>query len=374
MPTSPPEPRRRRKWDATTPVPPDAAALAAAAAANLSLRVNPPPQDTPPSTDAVREFEINDNPGRRYAMMSANLKAVEAQTDVVIVSKGRYYGPSEAGPPPDALDADRKLFLKIKGKDESSVEEAVKMLEGIMRERSGGVKREREVERVWCDMDVGIAPQLEIVKRLKGIDGEYLDWIEQESGAKIVLSGRGSGEIGARDNLHFAIRGSPGQTGTAKGFCYSIVRTVQGVYGEYVAKWYGIRVRRGGGGGTGRGGGKWLNGGGRSFDRPVGMQASSVAPTQTGILPPPTPPSQMMQAQFNGQPPLPPAQQVDGIDTALTSTSRLAMSALSQTELPPPPPVDGMGAAPPPPPPLPPSSPPPPPPSPPPPPPPPTAQ
>eukprot|EP00177_Eucheuma_denticulatum_P000890 GFKZ01001612.1.p3 GENE.GFKZ01001612.1~~GFKZ01001612.1.p3 ORF type:complete len:110 (+),score=5.79 GFKZ01001612.1:951-1280(+) len=105
------------------------------------------------------------------------------------------------------------------------------------------------MERVWCDMDAMMAPELEVCKRLRGVGGEYTRWIEGETGAVVTLAGRGSGAgEGVRDNLHFIIRGGTGQTGLARGLCYSLVRCVQAVYNEHVNRWYGGRgaVRRGG--------------------------------------------------------------------------------------------------------------------------------
>ncbi|CAN8071717.1 unnamed protein product [Agarophyton chilense] len=131
MPVESDRHERKRKWDA--PPSPDPA-------------LRPPPHaDTP-----FREFEINDHPGRRFAMMSANIKTVEARHNVVIVSKGRYISPAEPPPPPDAPDHERKLFLKIRGNQAADVDAAVQHLLSIM----AYVERDRnEVHRVWADMD-----------------------------------------------------------------------------------------------------------------------------------------------------------------------------------------------------------------------------
>lgn len=260
-------PARRRKWDTATPAAPpsvsasasDAAAAAAAAAASLSARVagSAAAPEATAAQGTVREFDINDHPGRRFAMMSANLKAVESRTGVVIVSKGRYYGPDERPPPSDAADADRKLFLKIKGAEEAAVAEAVRMLEGIMTQRAGAVGTgaarsgapDREVERVWCDMDASAAPAFDLVERLRGPGDEYVRFVETESGAKVGLAGRGSSrDYVGRENLHFAIRApTVASLGYAKSLLFSLVRTVQPVYADYMQRYYGVFVANRGG-------------------------------------------------------------------------------------------------------------------------------
>lgn len=75
---------------------------------------------------------------------------------------------------------------------------------------------------------------------------------------------------------------------------------MQTAHGEYVAKGYAIRMHRGGSAGTGRGIGKWLNGGGRSFDRASPLYtllaAPHIWPPCPSVLPP-----QPVAARFGAQ-------------------------------------------------------------------------
>lgn len=296
----PARPTRRRKWDAISAGPRDVDAPPSEETSASAKPASVEPSANAARSDSVREFEINDHPGRRFAMMSANLKSVESHTGVVIVSKGRYYSPNEPAPSEEAPDAERKLFLKIKGTDETAVREAVAMLEGIMAQRSGSGAG--EVERVWCDMDAGLAPEFELVTRLTGVDGEYLKYIEQESGAKVTISGRGSVGYVGRENLHLAIRADGlSKLGAAKSLAYSLIRTVQPVYKEHVGRHYGIRAWSGGrgrfGGGQGMQRSKWL---GNAQLEPAGRQYARPAPGPPAVAlsPPPPPPP--------GPPPPPP--------------------------------------------------------------------
>lgn len=311
---------RKRKWGVGAPSGVDeaahAAAAAAAAAATTLNRRLAGGADKP-----FREFEINDHPGRRFAMMSANIRTVEAKHGVVIVSKGRFIPPSEPVPPADAPDHERKLFLKIRGETMESVDEAVSQIEGIMAQRGGDAK-------VWADMDVLSVPHLDVVDRLTGPGGEYLKFIEAETGANVTISGRGSsGDYSGRDNLHLAIKGEAGAVQQAKGLCFSLVKSVRGVYDEYRQRYYGVAPRRQ------HGSGRWLSGGwgygndvqaaadappppalpamGGEAAPPAGI-GGGVAPVGLNGVPPPPPPAPPItngianQGGFDDAPPPPP--------------------------------------------------------------------
>lgn len=239
LPSSMPSPSlnsdRKRRWDQPQHGTTDPALAAAAVAEQLTRQRTHSPVADP---GHIREFEINDHPGRRFAMMSATIKSIESKTGVLIVSKGRYYPPNTSPPPKDADDANRKLFLKIRGVSQEAVEAAISAINDAM---NGGTQRDSE--RVWCDMDASVAPQFRLLERLRGIDNEYVNWIEKETGVKLSLAGKGTGDD-SRDNLHFSIRANGGHISAAKSMCFSLVRAIQPVYNDYVLKYYGIRPRR----------------------------------------------------------------------------------------------------------------------------------
>lgn len=305
---------------------------------------------TTDENDAVREFEINDHPGRRFAMMSTNIRAVERRHGVVIVSKGRYISSESEPPPADAPDADRKLFLKIRGPVQPAVDAAVEDLTEIM---TRGVDSSR-TERIWADMDVAAAPGLDVLQRLAGPDGEYLNFIEKETGCSATLAGRGSEEP-TRDGLHILIRGQGAGVAHARYLAISLVKAVQPVYDDYRHTYFGVArpVRKGGNNN------RWLSGG--SGFRP---QPSSVPKTGTktggsitsNALPlagatvaskvPPPPPPPLLPPSLLPPPPPPPSlpqssqsalheakmrKQEQQIPKALTSPQ-------SRDEIPPPPP------------------------------------
>lgn len=249
MNTSPKsELRRKRKWDegpATAPTTgnassgaleadPDTAAAAAAAAQAAAQLSRTLAGGAEAGGEHAREFEINDHPGRRFAMMSVNIRAVEQRSNVVIVSKGRYYAPGERRSS-EPGDEHRPLFLKIRGKTAESISSAVRHLEEVMAPRAADPARP---DRVWADMDASSTPAFDVVQRMRGPNGEYLRYIEVQSGARVEVAGRGA-MLHARDNLHFAVRGDPASVAKARALCQSLCRTIRPVFEEYRKKYYG---------------------------------------------------------------------------------------------------------------------------------------
>ncbi len=215
---SPPAPRRKRKWDEGPPTgAPDPAAAAAAAAAAVGV-------------EHVKEIEINDHAGRRFAMMSANLKSVETRANVVIVSKGRYYATGEARPGGAVPDELRPLFLKVRARDAAGLALAQTLLDEVMARGN--------TAQVWADMDPAAAPAFDLVDRLRGGPGApYLAFIEQEAGAKVDVAGRGAVPH-ARENLHFAVKGEPAAIAKARAMCNSLLAAVRPVYENYRSTYY----------------------------------------------------------------------------------------------------------------------------------------
>lgn len=327
---SPPSPERprKRKWDA----PP--AAAAAAAADTLSRRLAPA-QEKP-----FREYEINDHPGRRHAMMSQNIRQVEARHSVVIVSKGRYIQPTDTPPPADAPDHERKLFLKIRGESMDDIEAAVRHIDSIMGSAS------RDSMRVWVDMDPFAAPGFDVVERLRGVDDMYLKYIADATGAHVCLAGRGVEGYVGRENLHVLVKASGNAMPKARSLALSLVRCVQPVYDEYAQRYFGVQPRR-----------RWRKEGVAMRDMPPpppphmverGMQGVADVPPPPGMpnpqnvqmdLPPPPPPGVDTGMLL---PPPPP-----GVDTSMLPPPPppppIAPGKIEHEKLPPPPPPPPPG-------------------------------
>ena len=223
-PTGAAPPRRKRKWDEgpitggtgdTAAQDPSAAAAAAAAAVTL---------------EHVKEIEINDHAGRRFAMMSANIKSVETRANVVIVSKGRYYAPGESKPTHVVPDELRPLFLKVRATDAAGLALAQTLLDEVMARGNNA--------QVWADMDPAAAPAFDLVERLRGGPGApYIAFIEKESGAKVEVAGRGA-VAHARENLHFSVKGEQQSIAMARGMCNSLLAAIRPVYEAYRATYY----------------------------------------------------------------------------------------------------------------------------------------
>lgn len=263
MPPPPPPPReesrRKRKWDDGPTGPPASDAEAAAAAASAAAEAAAALSRTRAAIDRPdehsREFEINDHPGRRFAMMSANIRAVEQRSGVVVVSKGRYYPPGERRAPLPG-DEHRPLFLKIVGPGPAAVAAAVAHIEEVMAPRAQDPARP---DRVWADMDAASAPAFDVVARMRGPDGAYLRYIEEKSGARVEVAGRGVVPH-ARENLHFAVRGDAQAVADARTLCQSLCRAIRPVFEEYRKRHYPDAVGQGFGNGRQGGTPEWMSG------------------------------------------------------------------------------------------------------------------
>ena len=319
---------RKRKWDSalqpneTTGDENDnskvstEASIAAAVASTIPRRNVPPMVVEKP----FEILEINDHPGRRHAMLSTNIRTIQARHGVVIVSKGRYIAPDQPSPSPDAPDHEKKLFLKIRGETMTSVQAAVNSLNDIMS------KSDNPIARVWADMQIDLAYEsFELVKRLMGPDREYIRFIEQETETQIEIRGLEQDSGNAHDQsqiqherLHFLIKGQRDRLSNlnrAKGLVISLVRTVQPVYDDYRMRYFGIPPPRRGGGPSNR----WLSRGGyqqqpsyRNSQPYHGNLDYGQGPPQPpdGNYPPPPPPPRSGNFD-NGLVPPPPPPEID---------------------------------------------------------------
>lgn len=314
---------RKRRWDAV--------AAAPAAPPPPSDALKPTLRPATADTFSVREFEINDHPGRRFAMMSTNIRSVERKHDVVIVSKGKYIPPSEPYPDsPPSEEQSRKLFLKLRGATDAAVSAAIDEIVLIM---SRGGEHGR-IERIWADMDAEGAPGLDLAGRLLGgKNRENFAFIETETGSILTLVGKGiDGNV--RDRLHISIKGGTSiATSRAKMLSLSLVKTLQPLYDDYRARFFGIaKPARKNHANTSR----WLSGSNAYRGKPGGPMVPPPPGGNNGPLPPPPmqpmPPQGMPPPQFGPPPPF------HGVMQMPPGTS--APPPMHSMPLPPPPPPE----------------------------------
>lgn len=271
-----PRPDRKRKWDQpssaapTAPPADDAASAALAAASRINASSGAPIATGPAAPDRPsREVEINDAPNRRHAI--ANIKTIESRSGASLVTRGKYYAPGAPGPAggADASPDERKLFLLVTAETEGAVEKACEVLASYL---APNAATNSGVDRVWCDMDASTAPGFDVVDRLAGVAGEYLMYIEKETGASVCLGGRGTTPGFVRENLHVAIRAPNARANShARKLATSLIQAVQPIFNEYRSKYF-PNLQRGGGGGRGRGSMGGAGMGGMQRPPPPGMQ------------------------------------------------------------------------------------------------------
>ncbi|KAJ3267998.1 hypothetical protein HDU76_011531, partial [Blyttiomyces sp. JEL0837] len=149
-------------------------------------------------TEYVKDIEINDLKNRYLLTRGATQADIKKTTGADIVTRGKYYSDKS-----QATEKDPPLYLHITAVSEEILEEAVKKVEELIaqaavplvNERAGGYMAR---PLVTANVFVGFEPDRSFSMRAKivGPGGAYVKHIQQKTGTKVILKGRGSGYEG----------------------------------------------------------------------------------------------------------------------------------------------------------------------------------
>ncbi|KAI1813648.1 hypothetical protein GGS20DRAFT_577454 [Poronia punctata] len=318
-----------RGADSATPEtkksPVDAAAAAAAAAAKINeqLRARKAPQhvDVPPiraasttSTgsgdanagkningevyvsdgDYIKDIEVNDLRNRYLLTKGSTQKMVNNTHDVT--TRGEYYPDKSMATP-----AAPPLYLHVTSTSKAGLDAAVKKIEEMMKQELPNLVDERrfrrrdqeQVERdefgrrKWPEAKIPIGlepvPGFNLRAQIVGHGGAYVKHIQQETGCRVQIKGRGSGYLEAStnsesdDDMYLHVAGPEAtMVEKAKELCEDLVNKVKEEYEDFKSRpprqHYGGHGGGGGYGGDRYGGDRY--GGGDRYDRSGGRSSS----------------------------------------------------------------------------------------------------
>ncbi|KAK0612874.1 hypothetical protein B0T17DRAFT_541987 [Bombardia bombarda] len=295
-----PLPRGSSTPDAKSPIDPAAAAAAAAAKINAQLQARKAPQhvDVPPmrSTSAVRDgsappaningemyisdgdfikdIEVNDLRNRYLLTKGSTQKMIKDDTGADVTTRGSYYPDKSMATP-----ANPPLYLHVTSTSKEGLEKAVAKIEEMMKqelpqlvderrfrrrdqEQQPPVERDEYGRRKWPEERIAISlesvPGFNLRAQVVGHGGAYVKHIQQETGCRVQIKGRGSGYIEAStnresdDDMYLHVAGpDPAMVEKAKELCEDLVNNVKEQYEEFKSR---PPRSYGGGGGGGYGG------------------------------------------------------------------------------------------------------------------------
>lgn len=312
----------------TKKTPVDAAAAAAAAAAKINAQLQarkgiqhvdvPPIRSTSNSTgaggaedgktgningevyvsdgDYIKDIEVNDLRNRYLLTKGATQKMIKEETGADVTTRGEYY-PDKSMATPTAPP----LYLHVTSTSKAGLDAAVQKIEEMMKQELPNLVDERrfrrrdqeQVERdefgrrKWPEAKIPITLEpvqgFNLRAQIVGSGGAYVKHIQQETGCRVQIKGRGSGYLEAStnresdDDMYLHVAGpDPKMVEKAKDLCEDLVGKVKEEYEEFKTRpprqHYGGHGGGGGGGYGDRYGDRY--GGGDRYDRSGGRSGS----------------------------------------------------------------------------------------------------
>ncbi|ETI23554.1 hypothetical protein G647_05356 [Cladophialophora carrionii CBS 160.54] len=224
----------------STPVHPAAAAAAAAAKINAELQARkgiqhvdvppvrssstatPPPNSATPSStqatakldgdiyvadgDYIKDIEVNDLRNRYTLTKGSTQKMIKEETGADVTTRGSYY--------PDktmATATNPPLYLHVTSTSKAGLEKAIAKIEELMQQELPNLVDERRFRRrepeqferdefgrrKWPEeripIDMENIPGFNLRAQVVGQGGAYVKHIQQETGCRVQIKGRGSG-------------------------------------------------------------------------------------------------------------------------------------------------------------------------------------
>ncbi|KAG8160507.1 hypothetical protein KVR01_010043 [Diaporthe batatas] len=292
---------------AKSPVDPAAAAAAAAAKINAQLQARKGIQhvDVPPirseaasgsssgpaaashqingdmyiaDGDYIKDIEVNDLRNRYLLTKGSTQKMIKDETGADVTTRGNYYPDKSM-----ATAANPPLYLHVTSTSKEGLEQAVAKIEEMMkqelpqlvderrfrRREQEQVERDEYGRRKWPEekipIDLDPVPGFNLRAQVVGHGGAYVKHIQQETGCRVQIKGRGSGYIEnstgreAEEDMYLHVAGpDPKMVQQAKELCEDLLSNVKQQYEEFKS-----RPPRQSYGGGGHYGGDRYNGGDR---------------------------------------------------------------------------------------------------------------
>ncbi|RFU80979.1 hypothetical protein TARUN_1264 [Trichoderma arundinaceum] len=266
--------------------PVDAAAAAAAAAAkiNAQLQARKAPQhvDVPPiksagsqseesgdhemkvemyvaDGDYIQDIEVNDLRNRYLLTKGSTQEMIRNDTGADVTTRGSYY-PNKSM----ATAANPPLYLHITSTSKAGLEAAVEKINDLIKqelpqlvderrfrrrdqEQQPQVERDEFGRRKWPEEKIPISlepvPGFNLRAQVVGHGGAYVKHIQQETGCRVQIKGRGSGYLEAATNresdedMFLHVTGpDPNMVSKARELCEDLIANVKEQYEEFKAR------------------------------------------------------------------------------------------------------------------------------------------
>lgn len=184
------------------------------------------------------EVDINDcPPATRYLLTKGSThEQVNKETGAVVVTRGSYVPPSEKG-----LTIEKPLHLHISGKSPEAVRKAETMLRKMMQESLAAKKQTTEfTTQIMIRLGYGVDPDFNVVSRILGPKGSFIQHIMTEAGVgtKVILRGKESLSAPnlAGEPFHLLITSTNSAAlNKAKQLSEDLLTTVYRQYDEFMA-------------------------------------------------------------------------------------------------------------------------------------------
>ncbi|KAI8963385.1 hypothetical protein F5Y11DRAFT_319650 [Daldinia sp. FL1419] len=239
--------------------------------------------------DYIKDIEVNDLRNRYLLTKSSTQKMIKEETGADVTTRGNYYPDKSMATP-----SNPPLFLHITSTSKAGLESAVAKIEELMKQELPNLVderrfRRREQEQVerdefgrrkWPEAKIPIGLEeirgFNLRAQIVGHGGSYVKHIQQETGCRVQIKGRGSGYLEAStnresdDDMYLHVAGpDPKMVDKAKELCEDLIGNVKEQYEEFKSRPPRPHYNNHGGhGGGGSGGGSY----GERFygDRPYG--------------------------------------------------------------------------------------------------------
>ncbi|KAK3946190.1 hypothetical protein QBC46DRAFT_248318 [Diplogelasinospora grovesii] len=263
-----------------SPVDPAAAAAAAAAKINAQLQARKGIQhvdvplvrsssssskDAPPANingemyisdgDYIKDIEVNDLRNRYILTKGSTQKMIKDETGADLTTRGKYYPDKSMATP-----SNPPLYLHVTSTTKEGLEKAVAKIEEMMKQElpqlvderrfrrrdQDQVERDEFGRRKWPEekipIDLEPVPGFNLRASVVGHGGAYVKHIQQETGCRVQIKGRGSGYIEAStgresdEDMFLHVAGpDPAMVEKAKGLCEDLLANVKEQYEEFKA-------------------------------------------------------------------------------------------------------------------------------------------
>ncbi|KAL2015737.1 hypothetical protein VTK56DRAFT_4884 [Thermocarpiscus australiensis] len=260
--------------------------------------------------DYIKDIEVNDLRNRYLLTKGSTQKMIKEETGADVTTRGSYYPDKNMATP-----SNPPLYLHVTSTTKEGLEKAVAKIEELMKQElpqlvderrfrrrdqeQQQVERDEFGRRKWPEEKIPIGiepvPGFNLRAQVVGHGGAYVKHIQQETGCRVQIKGRGSGYMEAStgreadEDMFLHVAGpDPKMVEKAKELCEDLLANVREQYEEFKSR---PPRNYGGGGYGGRGGGGDSY---HAYNRDSHHQNSShsytnsPAPGATSVSPPPS--------------------------------------------------------------------------------------